>query len=88
MAKFIMQLVMDSSLCLGVGLDTFPYGATSQMKDSLWSLGIAKDLPPVMKEPIELNNDRGQLSKVGSWSGSNDQLPLGMVVIDPEAKKN
>lgn len=88
MAKFIMELMANPSPCLDTGPDTFHYGVSSQMKDSLDSSGIAKDPSPTTKKPLESENEGGQSSKMGSWSDSDDLQPPGMVIIDFGTQKN
>lgn len=69
--KFIMKLVVDPSPHLDIGPNTL-LGVASQVKDSLGTLRSTKDLPPIIKEPIELDNKEGWSFKVGSWSSPND----------------
>lgn len=83
-----MKLAIDPSPRPDTRPDTFPYGVSSHVKDFLRSLETAKDPPLVAKEPVGPDNEGGKLSKIGSYSDSNDQQPPGTIIIDSEAEKN
>lgn len=57
-AKFIMQLIADPSPCWNIRPNT-PYGVAFQVKESLGILEIAKKAPPIIREPVVLDNEEG-----------------------------
>lgn len=58
-AKFIMQLIVDSIPHPGIEPDTSPCGVISQVKGLLGSSRSIKDLSSIMKGPISLDNKGG-----------------------------
>lgn len=83
MAKFIMKLVIDLSLCQHLSPWIIILG-----ERFLRELGNYKEPTTLTKGVVEPDNEGGQLSKIGSWSDSNNQQLLGMIVTASEAKEN